>query len=127
MNRTKFNSATLQGPLQALVLMKDGTERMVRLNRRKAIRLRCLDCSGFEPSEVSRCEHTMCQLYPYRMGTGSQSPTDRRKAIAAYCLENCMLDQVGEVTKCPSLSCSLHSYRVSSRVDRSVVSPKNCI
>lgn len=34
----------------------------------KAIRAKCLDCSGFQPSEVRNCEITECQLFPYRMG-----------------------------------------------------------
>ncbi|MDL2217006.1 hypothetical protein LJB81_04680, partial [Desulfovibrio sp. OttesenSCG-928-M14] len=34
----------------------------------KAIRARCLDCSGFMPSEVRRCFLPECVLYHYRMG-----------------------------------------------------------
>ncbi|MGA2775652.1 MAG: hypothetical protein ABSE81_06295 [Candidatus Omnitrophota bacterium] len=34
----------------------------------KAIRAKCLDCSGFQPSEVRRCESEDCPLFPYRLG-----------------------------------------------------------
>ncbi len=34
----------------------------------KAIRLKCLDCSGGCPSEVRQCELEECPLWPYRMG-----------------------------------------------------------
>jgi len=34
----------------------------------RSIRAKCLDCSGFQPSEVRNCEIPECPLYPYRMG-----------------------------------------------------------
>ena len=34
----------------------------------KAIRKHCIDCSGYNLAEVSRCEQDDCPLYPYRMG-----------------------------------------------------------
>jgi len=34
----------------------------------KAIRAKCLDCSGFQPSEVRKCKLVSCPLYTYRMG-----------------------------------------------------------
>lgn len=34
----------------------------------KAIRAKCLDCSGKSPSEVRKCESNDCPLFPYRMG-----------------------------------------------------------
>lgn len=42
----------------------------------KAIRARCLDCSGFHPKEVRNCGHVDCPLYLYRFG---KNP--RRKGI----------------------------------------------
>jgi len=33
-----------------------------------AIRAKCLDCSGFRPSEVRNCLLTTCDLWPYRFG-----------------------------------------------------------
>jgi hypothetical protein len=35
----------------------------------KAIRAKCLDCSGGMPSEVRDCLVKNCSLYPFRMGT----------------------------------------------------------
>lgn len=34
----------------------------------KAIRKKCLDCSGFSPLEVKLCPITECPLYLYRFG-----------------------------------------------------------
>lgn len=34
----------------------------------KAIRAKCLDCSGGQPSEVRRCDIEDCPLLPYRFG-----------------------------------------------------------
>ena len=35
----------------------------------KAIREKCIDCSGGSPGEVRRCPVKQCALWPYRMGT----------------------------------------------------------
>ena len=51
-------------------------QRLVDANRLtpvKAIRIKCLDCMGFQPSEVLKCpcngnESSLCSLYKYRMG-----------------------------------------------------------
>lgn len=34
----------------------------------KAIRAKCLDCVGQQPSEVRKCTATGCPLWPFRMG-----------------------------------------------------------
>jgi hypothetical protein len=34
----------------------------------KAIRKKCIDCSGGSVKEVARCEITDCALHPFRMG-----------------------------------------------------------
>jgi hypothetical protein len=34
----------------------------------RAIRAKCIDCSGGSRAEVRRCTVTDCSLYPYRMG-----------------------------------------------------------
>lgn len=34
----------------------------------KAIRAKCLDCSGFKPSEVRNCNIPECSLFSFRMG-----------------------------------------------------------
>lgn len=34
----------------------------------KAIRAKCMDCSGDNANEVKLCPITWCPLYPYRLG-----------------------------------------------------------
>jgi hypothetical protein len=43
------------------------------------IREKCLDCSGYQPSEVDRCTAIACSLWPYRFGT---NPFSNRKGNA---------------------------------------------
>ena len=38
----------------------------------KSIRKHCLDCSGYEPSEVKNCIIKDCPLYAFRMGNNPQ-------------------------------------------------------
>ena len=39
-----------------------------RTSRSKAIRMKCLDCCAYQPSEVKQCESYDCPLWRYRMG-----------------------------------------------------------
>lgn len=103
--------------MRFIALGKNGQEIMT-LNRRKAIRERCLNCVGWIPSEVRNCDFTWCALHPYRMGIGKQDATGRVAAIRKYCLQ-CCNDQPVEVRLCPCRDCSLYPYR-KRRVDRSV-------
>ena len=103
--------------IQVLSDTKIGPQ-VVNLNRRKAIRLRCLDCSAWSPKEVAECQHTDCPLHPFRSGQGKQAPKKRAMAIKDYC-RWCMNAQIYEVTHCPSRTCPLLAYR-QTRVDRSV-------
>ena len=41
---------------------------MIRISRSKAIRMKCLDCSGGNSAEVRKCPVTHCPLWRYRMG-----------------------------------------------------------
>ena len=41
---------------------------MERVSRTKAIRMKCLDCSGGQLAEVRKCPATNCPLWRYRMG-----------------------------------------------------------
>ena len=41
---------------------------MERINRSKAIRLKCLDCCCGNMAEVRKCPVTNCSLWRYRMG-----------------------------------------------------------
>jgi hypothetical protein len=91
--------------------------KVIELNRRKAIRERCLNCSAWFSGEVANCSFTECSLYPFRSGQGKQNAKDRLKAIREYCLW-CCAGSRSEIAKCPSLDCSLFPYRKFS-VDRS--------
>ena len=53
----------------------------------KAIRAKCIDCSGGQLKEVKECIITDCPLYPFRMGTnpnregvGGKRTLKRKKA-----------------------------------------------
>jgi len=49
----------------------------------KAIRTKCLDCSGGQPSEVRRCDINDCPLLPYRFGKNpNRKGIGAKKAIA---------------------------------------------
>lgn len=42
--------------------------REVTLTRGKAIRLFCIECSGYNSAEVLLCPSKNCVLFPYRLG-----------------------------------------------------------
>jgi len=51
----------------------------------KAIKRRCLDCSGNSKAEVRNCRHITCELHTYRFGRNPNrrmGPEKRRKAAA---------------------------------------------
>jgi hypothetical protein len=54
-------------------------------SRLKAIRRRCLDCSGASSNEVRDCRIQSCSLHPFRLGTGNRSRnlTDEQRAAVA--------------------------------------------
>jgi hypothetical protein len=39
----------------------------------KAIRLKCIDCSAYQPKEVRECPDKECPLFNYRMGKREKS------------------------------------------------------
>lgn len=49
----------------------------------KAIRLKCLDCSGFQQKEVSLCQVTNCPLWPFRLGKLPKNDFKRVKLAVA--------------------------------------------
>jgi len=51
---------------------------------RAAIRVKCLDCSGFEVAEVTNCTVTLCPLWAYRpYQTAARTlPTARASELA---------------------------------------------
>jgi hypothetical protein len=91
----------------------------VSLNRRRAIRERCLNCSGWFFKEVTECGFSDCQLYPFRTGQGRQNPKARNKAIRQYCLW-CMNGQRSGVANCQSFDCPLFPYRRGNRPKKSI-------
>jgi len=51
----------------------------------KAIRRRCLDCSGDSKADVSDCQHFACDLHNFRLGKNpnrAMSPEQREVAAA---------------------------------------------
>jgi hypothetical protein len=51
---------------------KNGGTKTASLSPLKAIRLNCLECLCWAPSEVKNCTGKLCPLYPYRLGTNSE-------------------------------------------------------
>jgi hypothetical protein len=82
----------------------------VNLNRRRAVREKCLNCSCWSAKEVTDCKFKDCPLYPFREGRGRQAAKDRSKAIRAYCVW-CMAGEKAEVGKCVSRHCALFTFR----------------
>lgn len=39
-----------------------------KLKRARAIRLKCIDCMGYNPYEVTRCPSKSCPLWEFRRG-----------------------------------------------------------
>ena len=103
--------------MRVQIQAKNGTKE-IDINRRKAIRERCLNCSAWSYEEVRNCEFTDCSLYPFRSGKGRQNAKVRAKAIRQYCLW-CAVGQRKEVTLCPCTDCPLFPYR-QHKVDRTV-------
>ena len=103
--------------MKVKIMTKTG-HKIKDLNRRKAIRERCLNCSAWSSPEVENCKLIDCQLYPYRSGRGKQNAKARSKAIREYCLW-CCCDNSHDVTKCTSSDCPLFAYRKID-VDKSV-------
>lgn len=95
--------------MKAKIMTKEG-HKEVNLNRRQAIRERCLNCKAWYPSEVTNCPFNHCPLHPFRTSNGKQNPAQREKAIKQYCL-SCMNGQVGEVRRCTVPDCPLFFCR----------------
>ena len=50
----------------------------------KSIRLKCIECSGDSPMEVTLCYITDCALWPRRMGTDAKAKKRFEKAKLAH-------------------------------------------
>lgn len=65
-------------------MMSIGTPSPVRrLTPLKAIRSKCLDCSGGSEKEVRECRITSCSLHPYRMGKRPSTVARQEEARGA--------------------------------------------
>ena len=86
----------------------------------KAIRQKCLDCSGFSVKEVRECPAIDCSFYPLRMGKGSRATLKKIKAHCLWCCNN----QNKEIKLCPAVQCPLWEYRFGRRPQKSPVTSK---
>lgn len=89
---------------------------MSKLTPIKAIRQRCINCSGFELKEVRECAFTDCPLFEYRSGHRPKQKAKRTpmKAIRAHCI-GCCDNNVREVRLCTAEKCPLHPFRSGKR------------
>lgn len=60
----------------------DGSDQKTR-SPLKAIRAKCLDCSGGSAQEVRLCPVKDCPLFAYRMGRGNRKPMSEEQRQAA--------------------------------------------
>ncbi len=104
--------------MRAKILTKAGIKE-VALNRRRAIKFMCLDCSGFQYNEVRYCEYGDCFLYLFRTGKEKQDPAKRKRAIRAYCTD-CMAGLVYEIKRCVSVNCPLFNFRGVRSMEKGV-------
>ena len=103
--------------MRTIIQSKNGSKE-INLNRRKAVREKCLNCSGWSFSEVENCGFIDCDLYAFRMSIGKQDAGKRHKSIRKHCLDCCAGNQ-NDVYHCPATDCPLFAYRKSA-VDTSV-------
>jgi hypothetical protein len=107
--------------MKVRIMSREGT-RVIDLNRRTAIRERCLNCTGWSSKAVEECDNDKwqqpCPLHPFRLGKGKQDAKDRARATRDYCLW-CMNGQTLEISKCTTLTCPLFPFR-KARLDKSV-------
>ena len=87
-----------------------------RMTPLKAIRVRCIECSGFEMKGVRECpfdgtNEAKCPLHHLRMGKGAKAAV---KIIRSYCLW-CCNGQKQEVRLCTCVKCPLWEYRFGTR------------
>lgn len=85
----------------------------------RAIRQRCLDCSGFTSKEVRDCSFNDCPLHEYRSGHRPKEGALRTpmKAIRAHCVE-CCNGNVREANLCTAKMCPLHAFRTGKKPKR---------
>ena len=111
--------------MKKVIRTKDGF-RVTNINRRRACRLMCTECLGWDDADrqIDECtgkmiDGSVCALVDFRKMTGEQDPVKRKRAIMDFCLE-CMGDDSFAISKCTSKFCPVHAYR-NSKVDNSVL------
>ena len=104
-----------------VIRTKDGGQG-INLTPLRAIRLKCMDCSGYSAKDARFCEfgskEPVCFLYPDRLGKrNKEAAKTPMKAIRKHCLW-CSGESSLEVKLCPSELCALHSYRMGKNAAR---------
>ncbi len=89
--------------------------RVTHINRRRACRLMCVECTGWNEAETDRCtgitiDGEVCQLQFFKNMKGQQDARARNEAVRLFCLD-CMGGNSHEVGRCKSFYCPLHPYR----------------
>ena len=84
------------------------------MTKERAIRSRCMDCSGGIYQDVKDCEDKACALYPYR--TRAKVEGNRARAIKQYCLA--CVGSAKERKLCEVETCPLHEHRTGKGEDR---------
>jgi len=89
--------------------------RVTHINRRRSIRLMCVECCGFEFVEVDRCtgrmiDGSVCSLVEFKTGQGKQNSKKRTQAIIKNC-RICMGGNIQLVGQCVSPLCPTFPYR----------------
>jgi hypothetical protein len=80
--------------------------RVVRMNRRRAIRYFCAECVGWDINETNGCDGrhldgSICSFHPFRSGQGKQNAKKRDAAIKKQC-RYCMQGSGFSIGKCTS-------------------------
>jgi len=93
---------------------KDGF-RVTHINRRRSIRLMCIECVGFSFDDIDKCtgkmlDGSVCPLVEFRTGRGRQNPKKRTQAVIKHC-KDCMGGSSQSVTHCVAPLCPLFPYR----------------
>lgn len=101
-------------PNKKIIRTKTGF-RVTHINRRRACRLMCTECMGWDEKEVDLCDGKMldgkiCSLVNFKKMREPQNAKERFAAIKTFCL-NCMGDNIYLVTHCTSTFCPLYPYR----------------
>uniref|UniRef100_A0A6M3LRX7 Uncharacterized protein n=1 Tax=viral metagenome TaxID=1070528 RepID=A0A6M3LRX7_9ZZZZ len=115
--------------MKKIIRTKDGF-RVTHMNRRRACRLMCLECNGWDNtnSGVETCngkmlDGTVCSLVNFRDMSSKQTASERAKAIRAFCLE-CMGGAISLISQCTAGFCPVYAYR-STTVDKSCLYDEN--